>query len=78
MTFTFFYFGGAKMEDMAAKRERVVRKPEVLSRTGLSDVTVWRLEREGKFPKRVRLGGNSCGWLESEIDAWFAGIAEAR
>jgi predicted DNA-binding transcriptional regulator AlpA len=36
------------------------------------------MEQEGKFPKRVRLGGNSCGWLETEIEGWLTEIAEAR
>ena len=30
-----------------------------------------RLEREGKFPKRI-LFGNRIFWLKSEIDAWIA------
>ena len=30
-----------------------------------------RLEREGKFPKRI-LCGNRIFWLKSEIDAWLA------
>ena len=41
----------------------------------MSDPTLWRWERAGKFPKRVQLGGNSVGWIESEIDAWVAARA---
>jgi prophage regulatory protein len=37
-----------------------------------SKVHLWRLEREGKFPRRVKLGENRHGWLESEIDDWIA------
>jgi prophage regulatory protein len=37
-----------------------------------------RLERAGKFPKRVRVGANSFGYLESEIDAHIAQLAAAR
>ena len=36
-----------------------------------SKVHLWRLEREGKFPKRVPLGASRHGWLESEIDDWL-------
>lgn len=57
---------------------RVLRKPEVQYTTGLSDPTIWRLERAGKFPKRLRLGGNSCGWLESEIKDWLDARAADR
>jgi prophage regulatory protein len=60
------------------KKERIIRKTEMFARTGLSDATIWRLERQGTFPKRLRLGGNSCGWLESELDDWFRLKAEAR
>ena len=30
-----------------------------------------RLERDGRFPRRVKLGECRVGWLESEIDAWI-------
>lgn len=50
--------------------DRVIRKKELLPFIGLSDVTIWRMERAGKFPRRIRLGGNSVGWYESEIIEW--------
>jgi prophage regulatory protein len=62
--------------DMAG--QRIVRKPELLGRIGISDVQVWRLERAGKFPKRIHLGANSVGWLSGEIDAWIEERASAR
>jgi prophage regulatory protein len=43
-----------------------------------SKVHLWRLERWGKFPKRVTLGQNRHGWLESEIDSWILDRAAAR
>lgn len=49
----------------------IIRKREVLKRTGLSDTTVWRLEKSGDFPKRVLLTqGGSVGWIETEVDRW--------
>jgi prophage regulatory protein len=36
-----------------------------------SKVHLWRLERDGKFPKRVPLGESRHGWLDSEIDDWI-------
>ena len=36
-----------------------------------SKVHLWRLERAGKFPKRVPLGKARHGWLETEIDEWI-------
>jgi prophage regulatory protein len=58
--------------------DRILRKPELISRLGLSDVTIWRLEKSGDFPKRIQLGGNSVGWLESEIVNWIQERAEQR
>lgn len=66
------------MEKNTENRQRVMRKPEVLNMTGLSDPTIWRMERDGKFPRRLRLGGNSCGWLESEVNGWLADRAAER
>ena len=60
------------------KAERVLRKPELFNKIQLSDPTIWRLEKQGKFPGRIRLGGSAVGWLESEIDAWLEKKAKAR
>ena len=56
----------------------IMRKPEVQKTVGLKDTTLWRLEKKGDFPKRLRLGGNSCGWLSSEVFAWLEKRAAER
>ena len=43
-----------------------------------SDMHVWRLERDGKFPKRIRIGPNRVAWRLSEILAWIDEKADAR
>ena len=49
----------------------IIRKPEVQKRTGLSDTTIWRLEKAGDFPERVVLtDAGAVGWRESEVDRW--------
>ena len=63
---------------MAKKQSRIIRKAELCSRVGYSDVHVWRLERDGKFPKRVQLGPRSVGWIESEVDDWLQRRIDAR
>jgi prophage regulatory protein len=50
---------------------RIIRKPELLSKVGLSDATIWREEKAGRFPKRIKLGGQSVGWFSDEVEAWF-------
>jgi prophage regulatory protein len=32
---------------------------------------ITRLEQAGRFPKRIRLGDNRVGWLESEVEDWI-------
>jgi prophage regulatory protein len=39
---------------------------------------LYTLENERKFPKRVPLGENRVGWIESEIDNWLAEKAASR
>ena len=36
-----------------------------------------RLEKEGKFPKHVKIG-HRIAWVETEIDAWIKAKIEAR
>lgn len=50
---------------------KVVKVDQVRSITSLSRTTIWRLERDGKFPARVRLCSTSVGWYEDEILAWL-------
>lgn len=47
-----------------------LRWPTVHQVSGLSRVTVWRMERDERFPRRRQLSANSVGWLQSEIEAW--------
>jgi prophage regulatory protein len=49
----------------------ILRKREVSQRVGLSAVTIWRLEKAGKFPSRVQLGPRCVGWKEEEINQWI-------
>ena len=50
---------------------QMLRAPEVMARTGLSRVTIWRRVRAGTFPAPVEIGINSIGWPELEISAWL-------
>ena len=59
---------------------RILSFVELRSEKGIpySKVHLWRLERDGKFPKRVPLGESRHGWLDSEIDDWLAARAAER
>ena len=60
------------------QQNRIVRKTELFSRLGLSDATIWRMERDGKFPRRIQLGGKAVGWFDSEINDWMNQKSAAR
>ncbi|MFM2044713.1 MAG: hypothetical protein RLY86_3289 [Pseudomonadota bacterium] len=57
---------------------RFLRIKAVQDRTGLSKATIYRLTREGSFPRPARLGPKVSAWVESEIDAWAAARVRAR
>ena len=50
---------------------RIVRLPDVLTRTGLSRSTIYVRLAEGAFPKPVQLGARAVGWIEAEVDEWI-------
>lgn len=51
---------------------------EVRRRTGLGRTTVWRMEREGRFPKRLVIGPTAVRWREDEIIAWMESLPRGR
>lgn len=51
--------------------QRIIRRPEVIKMTGLSGTTLWRLEKEGNFPKKIKLSQKIVGWSETEIQRWI-------
>jgi prophage regulatory protein len=59
--------------------------PKLIDYSGLaakgisaSMVTLWRWERAGKFPRRVRVSHLKVAWVESEIDQHIASRIAAR
>lgn len=51
---------------------RILRFPEVKTRSGMSRSTVYLRIAEGLFPRPIRLGPRMVGWPESEIEAVIA------
>lgn len=56
---------------------RILRLPEVMSRTGLSRSTIYLRISQGTFPKPVNLGARAVGWIEEEIQEWLQQQIEA-
>jgi len=57
--------------------KKVLRIPEVQSRTGLSRSSIYLFISRGEFPKPISLGRRAVGWLEPDIDEWLQGQIEA-
>ena len=50
---------------------RVLRRREVETRTGLSRSTIYAMIAEGVFPRPIKLGKRAVGWPESTVDEWL-------
>ena len=53
---------------------KFLRIRQVTQLTGLSRMTIYRLELAGQFPKRRQLSKHSVAWLDTDIAQW----AESR
>ena len=49
----------------------ILRLPEVKDKTKKSRSSIYADMAKDKFPKQIKLGARSSGWLESEIDDWI-------
>ena len=50
---------------------RILRRPEVEQRTGLSRSTLYAMMAEGNFPKPLKLGKRAVGWRDSAVERWL-------
>jgi prophage regulatory protein len=57
---------------------RLISKRQLKELVLYSPQHVARLEAAGKFPKRVQLGQNRVGWIESEVLEWLQKRIDAR
>lgn len=67
-----------------APQGKIIRRLEVLSRLGISKSTFsdWQNPKSKRyrpdFPKKIQIGANSVGYLESEINAFIQSLADSR
>lgn len=65
------YYDETPALDPSRQVDPIMREPQVESATGLCRSTRWKLERDGKFPKRVNLTEKAVGWRTSDIRRWI-------
>ena len=51
--------------------KRMIRRPELVRKTGLSASTLYSLERAGDLPAHIMLTPKVAVWFEDEIDQWL-------
>ena len=56
---------------------RLVSKPEVLDRIGVTYPTIWKWMRGGSFPRSRAVGGKAF-WIEAEIEKWITDLPVRR
>ena len=57
---------------------QIIKLPTVKGIVPLSTATIYRLIKQGKFPKQIKLSERSSGWLLSEVEQWLDDKANAR
>lgn len=72
------------MSEITSPTQRILRLKRLKEKTGISGSTIYnKLNPRSKyydetFPKPIRLGLGSVGWLEAEVDGWVASRANSR
>lgn len=51
---------------------------EVDARVPYSRAHLYRLEDQGEFPKRKRIGANRIAWARDEVEQWLADRLEGQ
>lgn len=58
---------------------RLIKRKQVLERTGLSNTLMYELIAQDRFPKPVKpTGGRVSAWVEDEVEQFIASCIAAR
>ena len=57
---------------------QVIKLKTVIKLTSLSSATIYRLIKNGEFPKQLKLAERSSGWLLEEINDWLESKSTLR
>jgi prophage regulatory protein len=62
---------GAGADDESGRVIHILRLQQVCEMTGLCRSSVYQMEAEGRFPKRIKIGLRSVGWIKSDVQDWL-------
>ena len=67
-------------ESARRNRQRVLSYSDLQTEKGVRFSRQWirKLVKQGKFPKPVKIGEASIGFIETEVDAWIEGLIAQR
>lgn len=57
---------------MTSETARLITGKQLRTMVPYTPQHILRLEKMGKFPRRVRIGENRVAWLLSEVERWIA------
>jgi prophage regulatory protein len=74
------FMDAPQSREIPAKKlsEKLLRQRSVLDRVGWSRGTLYNRINAGEFPRQIRTGPRTVGWLESDVDSYIAACASAR
>lgn len=61
-----------------APSDRLITKRELCHIVPYTPQHILRLEKRGRFPRRIQVGPNRVAWLLSEVEAWISDRAAER
>jgi prophage regulatory protein len=53
------------------QQNRFIRKPEILSITGLTSSSLYRLMEQGNFPHSILISERSVAWKYLDVQRWI-------
>ncbi|MDZ7854524.1 MAG: AlpA family transcriptional regulator [Halomonas sp.] len=65
-------------EAIERNQQRLLRRPDVLNRCGISNSTLHRLINAGDFPPPIQISPRAVAWVEAQIDTWIQQRIEAN
>lgn len=57
---------------------RLIKKSEVMDRTGKSHSGLYLAMKAGEFPQQIQIGPRAVAWAEHEVNAWILARMASR
>ena len=63
---------------MTRRPRRLMFRPELRQVVGSSYTTIWKMMRQGKFPRSVVVGKGRVGWFDDEVEEYLENLPRQR